>query len=208
MDVNQDTRDRIIAAANQLFEKGDRQNFPSVDAVRKLARVNMNDASSVMKEWRRLQIASVNNQATVSVPKRVQQMGQATLAALWSEAHDIASESLTAAQLAWEEEREAAEKSRIEMSAAFECHVADLETVQQCLSESEAKAAALADLAAQKDAELGGQLKQLNERAQTAEVRVKEIERRADDLNAELARVSQQNAELIQVMAEVVKGKQ
>lgn len=57
MELTKETRDRIFAAADELFEQNGRDGFPTVDAVRKAARVNMNDASSGMKEWRRAQTA-------------------------------------------------------------------------------------------------------------------------------------------------------
>jgi hypothetical protein len=41
---------------SQLFEASGRLELPTVDAVRRLSKTNMNDASAVMKEWRRLQI--------------------------------------------------------------------------------------------------------------------------------------------------------
>jgi hypothetical protein len=49
----------------------------------------MNDASAVMKEWRRLQIVSASA-AVVSVPDRVQQLSQSALSALWTEAQEFA----------------------------------------------------------------------------------------------------------------------
>ena len=55
VEINEETRNRIIAAANQLFEQAGRASFPTVDAVRRTARANMNDASAVMKDWRRMQ---------------------------------------------------------------------------------------------------------------------------------------------------------
>ena len=53
MDVNPEIRDRILAAAGQLFEQSGRKELPTVDAVRKLSKTSMNDASAVMREWRR-----------------------------------------------------------------------------------------------------------------------------------------------------------
>jgi colicin import membrane protein len=50
--MNKETQDRIFAAADMLYEKKDRASFPTVDAVRKAAKVNMNDASAGMKAWR------------------------------------------------------------------------------------------------------------------------------------------------------------
>jgi hypothetical protein len=54
MDINPEIRERILNAAQQLFEGSGRLELPTVDAVRRLSKTNMNDASSVMKEWRRL----------------------------------------------------------------------------------------------------------------------------------------------------------
>ena len=56
----------------------ERLELPTVDAVRRLSKTNMNDASAVMQEWRRLQIVSA---AVVSVPDRVQQASQSALRA-------------------------------------------------------------------------------------------------------------------------------
>jgi hypothetical protein len=48
MDINPEIRERILNAAQQLG----RLELPTVDAVRRLSKTNMNDASAVMKEWR------------------------------------------------------------------------------------------------------------------------------------------------------------
>jgi hypothetical protein len=50
----------ILKAAQQLFETSGRLELPTVDAVRRLSKTNMNDASAVMKQWRRLQIVSAS----------------------------------------------------------------------------------------------------------------------------------------------------
>ena len=83
--INPDARARIIAAADQLYEAGGRADFPTVDAVRRAAKADMNTTSAVMKEWRRIQTATPAAVA-VAIPDRVQQAQQAALAALWSEA--------------------------------------------------------------------------------------------------------------------------
>ena len=118
MDINQETRERIVSAANQLYEQAGRLDFPTVDAVRRVSKTNMNDASAVMKEWRRMQTATAAPVA-VAVPDRVQQASQAAIAALWSEAQGIATEALHAAQADWEKERAEAETLRGELSARF-----------------------------------------------------------------------------------------
>jgi colicin import membrane protein len=79
-DINPEIRERILNAAQQLFEAAGRLELPTVDAVRRLSKTNMNDASAVMKEWRRLQIVSASA-AVVSVPDRVQQASQSALSA-------------------------------------------------------------------------------------------------------------------------------
>ena len=52
-----DVRERVIQAAQELYEQNGRESMPTVDAVRRLARVDMNAASAVMREWRRAQTA-------------------------------------------------------------------------------------------------------------------------------------------------------
>ncbi|MER2518664.1 MAG: KfrA protein, partial [Candidatus Accumulibacter phosphatis] len=46
MELNKDIRDRILAAADTLYEQAARASFPTVDSVRKVAKVNMNDAAT------------------------------------------------------------------------------------------------------------------------------------------------------------------
>src|ERR1035441_4827785 len=88
----------------------------------------MNDASAVMKDWRRMQTAT-STAVAIAVPDRVKQASQAALATLWADAHDLAKEALTAAQAAWDAERAEAEKLRVEMSGAFETQAAELDTL-------------------------------------------------------------------------------
>jgi colicin import membrane protein len=183
-------RNRIITAANQLFEQAGRAGFPTVDAVRRTARANMNDASAVMKDWRRMQTATATTVA-VAVPDRVQQASQAALATLWAEAQDLAHEALIASQAAWDAERAEAEKLRVELSGAFEVQAAELDTLQGRFADLEATAAAAAAAVEKQVAELREQLAAMTERAGTAEARAAEIERRAADLKTDrdLARV-------------------
>lgn len=183
IEVGKDARERIIAAANELFAQSGRADFPTVDAVRRLAKANMNDASAVMKEWRRMQTATAAPVA-VTVPDRVQQASSAALAALWSEAQEIANASLNSAQTAWDAERAEAEKLRVELSSAFEAQAGELELLQNRFAELEARAAEAAGVAGRQIGALQTQLTELHERAGTAEARAVEIERRADDLKA------------------------
>ena len=186
MDINPEIRERILAAAAQLFEQAGRKELPTVDAVRKLSRTSMNDASAVMREWRRAQIVSASA-AVVAVPERVSAASQQALSALWSEAQELANEALNVAQAAWDAERAEAEKLRVELSSAFETQGAELEGTKAKLAEVEKQAAAAAAEAAAEQGGLRQQVIVLTDKAHTAMARAEEIEKRAEDLNAALA---------------------
>ncbi len=119
MGINPESRERILNAAHQLFEQSGRKDLPTVDVVRRVSKTSMNDASAVMKEWRRMQIVTASA-TVVSVPDRVQQAGQSAISTLWTEAQELANDALNVAQAAWDAERAEAEKLRVELSSAFE----------------------------------------------------------------------------------------
>ncbi|WP_165909773.1 DNA-binding protein [Variovorax guangxiensis] len=181
MELNPEIRERVIAAANALYEQGGRVDFPRVDDVRRLAKVNMNDASIVMKDWRRQQTATPST-APIAVPDRLRLAHETALAQTWAEAQDIANQALHAAQAAWDLERAEADAVRAELSAAFDGQAVELETVRGSVLTLEAQATA----SAARLAELTQSLTAMTERAATAEARAVEIERRADDLRVEL----------------------
>jgi colicin import membrane protein len=185
MDINPEIRERILNAAQQLFEAAGRLELPTVDAVRRLSKTNMNDASAVMKEWRRLQIVSASA-AVVSVPDRVQQASQSALSALWNEAQELANEALHVAQTAWDAERAEAEKLRVELSSAFETQGAELEALRLKLAEVEKAASAAAAAAERSRMESAQQVAALTDQAHTASARAQEIEKRAEDLKTAL----------------------
>ncbi|WP_419581901.1 DNA-binding protein, partial [Thiolapillus sp.] len=119
--MSKEVRDRIFAAADDLYEQGGREGFPTVDAVRKAARVNMNDASAAMKEWRRAQISQASPLA-VQVPELVMQAAQSFVGSLWAQAQELANESQ-----AVELEQAASRLTALEKSeATAKADVADL----------------------------------------------------------------------------------
>jgi colicin import membrane protein len=185
MDINPEIRERILNAAQQLFEAAGRLELPTVDAVRRLSKTNMNDASAVMKEWRRLQIVSTSV-AVVSVPDRVQQASQSALSALWTEAQELANEALHLAQTGWDAERAEAEKLRVELSLAFETQGVELEALRLKLAEVEKEASTAAAAAEQSRIESAQQVAALTDQAHTATARAQEIEKRAEDLKTAL----------------------
>jgi len=185
MDVTAEVRERILNAAQQLFEQSGRLERPTVDAVRKLSKSNMNDASAVMKEWRRMQTATAAA-AVVAVPDRVQHAGQSAIASLWAEAQELAQEALNSAQAAWDAERAEAEKLRVELSSAFETQGAELETIRDRLADVERHAASAATAAEQDRLESQRQIAALTDTTHTAVGRAEEIQKRAEDLRRSL----------------------
>lgn len=54
MDAKPTILERVFAAADALYVAQEGEALPTVDAVRKQAGVNMNEACTGMKAWRRL----------------------------------------------------------------------------------------------------------------------------------------------------------
>ena len=181
-----DVRDRIITAATDLFEQSGRETMPTVDAVRRAARVDMNAASTVMKEWRRAQTAQAAPVA-VAVPAAVQQASSAAVATIWQQAQELANESLRSAQAAWETERAELDTMRQELADAFERQAGELEAATVALAAEKAAS----EKQAQELAAVRQELADTASRADKAEARIAEIEHRADDLRAELDRAHQ-----------------
>ncbi|TVT55709.1 MAG: hypothetical protein FHK80_13920 [Azoarcus sp. PHD] len=193
MDINQEARARIIAAASQLYEQGGRTDFPTVGAVRQQAKVDMNAASVVMKEWRRMQTATPAPVAA-AVPDRLRQAQDAALASLWGEAQEIANEALMAAQASWDIERAEAETLRAELSSAFESQAGELTAANSRIAELERvieQAAIRADDLARDLEDMTNAKLAAENRGALAEQRAEEIEHRADDLKSELDRAHQ-----------------
>lgn len=159
--------------------------MPTVDEVRRAARVDMNAASTVMREWRRAQTAQAAPIA-VAVPESVAQASSAALAALWQTAMEMATVSLRAAQTAWDHERAEAESDRQELADAYERQAAELEEVRAAASRSAVLHQEQQDVRAQELATLRTELVTAISRAERAEARAQEIEQRAADLRAEL----------------------
>ena len=121
-----DVRERVIAAAVDLYEQAGRERFPTVDAVRRASRADMNAVSAVMKEWRQAQTTQAAPVA-VAVPEVVQQANAAAVASMWQQATDLANQSLRSAQTAWEAERQELDDMRAELANSYEAQAAELE---------------------------------------------------------------------------------
>jgi colicin import membrane protein len=133
-----DVRERIIQSAVDLYAQAGHEAFPTVDQVRRAARVDMNAASSVMREWRRQQTVKAAPVA-VTIPEAVAQANTVALAALWSQAQSLANESLRSAQASWETERGELDAMRQELAEAYETQAAEIERLNaQLVQQAEA----------------------------------------------------------------------
>ena len=198
-----DVRDRITAVASDLFEKTGRQSMPTVDAVRRAARVDMNAASAVMKEWRRAQTARAAPVA-VAVPEAVQQASSAAVATIWQQAQELANESLRSAQAAWETERAELDAMRQELAEAFERMAAELDAATAARAAEKTTVEGMAQ-------ELGAArlaLEDAANRVERAEARIEEIERRADELRIELDRAHKDADQAREALVEQQKNGQ
>ncbi len=188
-DVPSEITKRIMSAADQLYEENGKVSFPNVDTVRRRARVNMNDASAVMRIWRRTQTASAAP-LQVAIPDAVQSASQSLLAAVWAAATESANSSLQMAQAGWEHERSEAEACRQQLACAFDGQAEELASVQRQLDVLEKRLAT-------QGAELLTKVVDIEElksvaavaeaKASTAEARLKEVINRTDDLKVELS---------------------
>jgi colicin import membrane protein len=207
--LSPEVKARIFAAAETLYDEKDRDSFPTVDAVRRRAKVNMNDASLGMKEWRKAQLAG-QAEAPVIIPDAIQQSGLQLLGSIWQLSQEMATEGLRAAQHVWENERQELETIQAQISSAFEDTEAELVTVKDDLSttandlsETRSLNATLHEslrLSAEQNQSLKDRGADLLRRAEVAEGRCEEINRLATELRSSLDRAheetSQKNQEL------------
>ena len=182
-----DIRERILAAADELYQQSGRESLPTVDQVRRAARVDMNAASAVMREWRRQQIAKPALVA-VTVPEVVAQASGQLLAQLWTQAQDLANESLRTAQASWEAERVELEQMRGELAEAFEAQAAELE-------DSQARADAMLNEARETAARAEAEIARVRGELAKASTRAERAEAAADELRAERDRMASEATE-------------
>lgn len=184
MEMSQSVRDRIFAAADTMYAETNRSRFPTVDAVRKRAGVNMNDASSCMKEWRRSQ-ASATNPAPPQLPAELQTTCMTAVSTVWEEATKIAFEALRAAQAGWESERAELDELSRQMAAAYDLQAAELAAAQAEIAQLKGQLEAASSNTGKIQAALDAAEKErsLADRAASeAAVRAHEINKRADEL--------------------------
>ena len=136
MSISSDIKDRIFAAADRLYQASDRESFPTVDAVRREAKTDMNAASAAMKEWRKVQTATPVAVA-VAVPEAIGKAAGELIVSVWTEAQALANASLHSAEAAWAIERAEADELRAELSESFDAQGLEVEGLTQRLATAE-----------------------------------------------------------------------
>ncbi len=180
MAISQDIKERIFAAADQLYAENDTGEFPSIEAVRQLSRAGMNNVVEAMKEWRqqqRKQVQTIKEPMPADLQMILQEMGQN----IWSAAVQLANNSLEAARSTFETEKSDLIELSEQQSEAFDKQT---ETLQQVNDELE-KAKVVNDKQTL-------ELINLTSKSDKAEARIIEIEHRVTDLRAELDRAYQE----------------
>lgn len=190
MAMNQEIKERIFTAADELYADSDGGEYPSIEAVRQRCRAGMNNVVEAMKEWRarqRKQGQIVREPLPAELHGALQLAGQQ----LWEVAQKLANDSLDAMRAAFETEKlDLAELSE-QQSAAFEAQASELEAAQARIAELQDQMTAAAEQQrqqAQELAELRTELEHCQRRAASAEQKAQETERRAADLRVELDR--------------------
>ncbi len=129
--VTSEIRQRIIDAAEKLHA-ADPAKPPKVDDVRKLAKVAMGDASSVMKEWRQQKLMPVKR-IEEEAPSEIQIEARTLVSQIWTTAKDQAEAKLREAEARYTEERAEAEQLRSELSDACDSLQQQLDSTTEAL---------------------------------------------------------------------------
>jgi chromosome segregation ATPase len=192
------TKDQIFGAADEIDAAG---LNPTLAAVRKaLGGGSFTTISEGMTDWKARKAARetpLREPPPPAVADRLAELG----AEIWSAALELANGRLAG-------EREALEAARLQLEAdkAEAAELADQVTGELEVANAALATATAAAHAAHAECEgLRQVLADQTLRAATHETRANEIDKRVNDLNAELARVNQQNADLVAGLAAAAK---
>ena len=192
------TKDQIFAIADEINAAG--QNA-TLAAVRKaLGGGSFTTISDGMTEWKARKAAKetpLREPAPSAVADRLAELGSE----IWTSALQLANGRLVT-------EREALEAARLHLEAdkAEAAELADQVTAELEVAKAALLSASTAEQVARSECDtLRQALAEQKLQAATSEARANEIEKRANDLNAELARVNQQNANLVAGLAAAAK---
>lgn len=193
------TRERVFQVADELAATG--QN-PTLAAVRKgLGGGSFTTISEAMTAWKSRQAVRALPESA-PLPSEVAGRFAELAGEVWALALELADKRLAGERESFEQERARIVADCGEAAELANQVTAELEAMKSRVAELEAVQAAERKEAAA----LQENLVRQTERAATAEARAQEIGKRADDLNAELARVNRQNGELVKALADTATG--
>lgn len=199
MALNQEIKERIFIAADELYTEDSSREFPNIEIVRQRSRAGMNYVVEAMKEWRAMQRKQV--QAFHDpLPDELQKVLKIAAQNLWDTAQQLANESLDAARSAFEIERNDLIELSRQQSDAFETQAAELDAARSRIKELEAQVTELAEQ----------QRQQAEQRKRTAEEvhRIAERMTRAEnerDKAREVAAAAREDATKLQGELEAMK---
>jgi colicin import membrane protein len=183
-------RERIIEAADSLYNESGRERVPTVEEVRVRACTGMNATSAVLRDWK-MQLSVRPAPVAAVIPESVMEAFMPVLLAAHGALQEEANTNLRAAQANWERERENAESMRAELAGLWEEVANKLEESQKQNSDALARL----EHAQTEIAALTSELQACQHRlaaqiraTESAEAQASEAGRRLDDLKVELHR--------------------
>ncbi len=179
--MNQELKDRIFAAADELYvENGE---FPNVEAVRQRARAGMNYVVEALKEWRqkqRMLVQSVREPLPAELHDAITGFGNH----IWEVAQRLANDALESARGAFEAEKNDLARLSAEQSEAYEALAAEHERTVEDFTRLQGRAAQLEE----ERSALADQLRTAQQEAHVAATETREKAALVDRLEKDLER--------------------
>lgn len=193
------TKDQIFTAADTLDAAG---HGATLAAVRKaLGGGSFTTISEAMTEWKARKAAK-ETPLREAPPQAVVDLLSNLGVEVWSAALSLANARLASERAALDEARVQLEADKTEAAELADQVSTELDALKAERAAQDAEIARLRHAAEERDAATG----QLTQSLASANARLDEVARRADQLNAELERVGAQNAELIRTIADITKA--
>lgn len=193
------TKEQIFAVADELDGAG--QN-PTLAVVRKvIGGGSFTTISQAMSEWK---ARKAEKEAPIreAPPPSVTELISALGAEVWSAALTLANGRLATERAALEEARVQLEADKAEAAELADQMSGELDALRAEHRAQDQEIARLHKVLEERDAAMSGQAQSLA----SANARLDEVSKRADQLNAELERVGAQNTDLIRTLADAAKA--
>ena len=193
------TKEQIFAVADELDGAG--QN-PTLAVVRKvIGGGSFTTISQAMTEWK---ARKAEKEAPIreAPPPSVTELISALGAEVWSAALTLANGRLATERAALEEARVQLEADKAEAAELADQMSGELDALRAEHRAQDQEIARLHKVLEERDAAMSGQAQSLA----SANARLDEVSKRADQLNAELERVGAQNTDLIRTLADAAKA--